>query len=104
MEKMMRDCKVENRKLINRVSRIEGQVRALKKRLEEELECLEKSEPYEVIMQLSAIKGAVNGMINSYIEHYAKEHLVKSIKETKDEAEAMAMMDSLLDVMKSFSK
>jgi len=100
----MKDCQVENKKLINRINRIEGQVKALKKRLESELECLEDSEPYETIRQLTAIRGAINGMINSYLEHYAKEHLTKKVRESKDDSEAFAYMDSLLEVMKSFSK
>jgi len=99
----VRDCKVENKKLINRVSRIEGQVKALKAKLEREIECGQK-DPYEVIRQLSAIKGAVNGMINSYIEHYAKEHIVKEVKNAKDDSEALAVMDSLLEVIKTFGK
>ena len=99
----MRDCKVENKKLINRVNRIEGQIKALKNKLEDEIECGEK-DPFEVIRQLSAIKGALNGMINSYIEHYAKEHIVKEVKESQDSAQAMAVMDSLLEIIKTFGK
>jgi DNA-binding FrmR family transcriptional regulator len=99
----MKDCKVENKKLINRINRIEGQVKALKLKLTQEEECGEKN-PYEVIMQLSAIKGVINGMINSYIEHYAKEHIVKELQSSKDTANAMAIMDSLLEVIKTFGK
>ncbi len=99
----MRDCKVENKKLINRINRIEGQVKALKRKLELENECGQR-DPFEVIRQLSAIKGALNGMINSYIEHYAKEHIIREIKESKDDAQAMATMDSLLEIIKSFGK
>ncbi|HHH20825.1 MAG: metal/formaldehyde-sensitive transcriptional repressor [bacterium] len=100
----MYQCDVENKKLLNRINRISGQVNALKKRLEDEVECNEAKDPYEVIRQLSAIKGAVNGMMNSYIEHFAKGHLVKEIREAKEESSAMAQMDSLVDIMKSFSK
>ena len=99
----MKDCKVENKKLINRAKRIEGQIKALITKLEHESEC-GKKDPFEVIRQLSAIKGAVNGMINSYIEHYAKEHIVNEVKESKDNAQAMAVMDSLLEVIKTFGK
>lgn len=100
----MYKCDAENKKLINRINRISGQVNSLKKKLIEDIECDDQKDPYEVIRQLTAIKGAVNGMINSYVEHYAKEHLVQSIKESKDINEAMALMDSLVDIMKSFSK
>ncbi len=99
----MNHCNVENKKLINRVNRISGQVNALKKRLESETEHLHQ-DPYEVIRQLTAIRGAVNGMINSYVEHFAKGHLVKEIREANDESEAMAQMDMLVEIMKSFGK
>jgi DNA-binding FrmR family transcriptional regulator len=100
----MYECNIENKKLINRINRISGQVNSLKTKLTQELECNQSQDPYEVIRQLSAIKGAVNGMINSYLEHFAKGHLVKNIRQSKDESEAMAQMDSLMDIMKSFSK
>jgi DNA-binding FrmR family transcriptional regulator len=100
----MYECKVENKKLINRINRISGQVNSLKGKLTAQLECEESQDPYEIIRQLSAIKGAVNGMMNSYIEHYAKGHLVDSIKDAKTKEDAMASMDNLLDIMKSFSK
>ena len=100
----MYQCDVENKKLINRINRIAGQVNSLKTKLTNEIECSEDQDPYEIIRQLTAVKGALNGMINSYIEHFAKGHLVKHIRELEDESEAMASMDSLLDIMKSFSK
>jgi len=101
----MYQCEIENKKLINRINRISGQVTALKKRLESEIgEEGNHQDPYEVIRQLTAIKGAVNGMINSYIEHFAKGHLVKEIRDAKEESGAMAQMDALVEIMKSFSK
>jgi DNA-binding FrmR family transcriptional regulator len=99
----MYQCEVENKKLINRMKRISGQVNSLQKRLENDMGQAHE-EPYEVIRQLTAIKGAVNGMINSYVEHFAKGHLVKEIREAKDESEAMVQMDALVEIMKSFGK
>lgn len=98
----MYECKIENKKLINRINRIAGQVNALKTKLSSDIECEKTHDPYEVIRQLSAIKGAVNGMINSYIEHFAKGHLVREIRDAKDDSSAMAQMDTLIDIMKSF--
>lgn len=100
----MYQCKVENKKLINRINRISGQVSSVKDKLVKDMDCDEEQDPYEVIRQLSAIKGAVNGMINSYVEHFAKGHLVNEIRNSKDEANAMAKMDELVNIMKSFSK
>ena len=100
----MYQCDIENKKLINRINRIAGQVNSLKDKLNEDINCHEQKDPYETIRQLSAIKGAVNGMINSYIEHFAKGHLVNEIRTNKDEGAAMAQMDSLLEIIKTFSK
>ena len=101
----MYPCEAKNKKLLNRINRISGQVNGLKKRLETELTQSDvHHDPYEVVRQLSAIKGAINGMMNSYIEHYTKGHLVREIRESQDESSAMAQMDALLDVMKSFGK
>jgi DNA-binding FrmR family transcriptional regulator len=100
----MYQCDIENKKLINRINRISGQVNSLKSKLIEDVSKTEHKDPYEIIRQLSAIKGAVNGMITSYIEHFAKSHLVTEIRESKDNNEAMAQMDTLVDIMKSFSK
>jgi len=99
----MYQCEVENKKLINRIKRISGQVNSLEKRLANDIGEAHE-EPYEVIRQLTAIKGAVNGMINSYVEHFAKGHLVNKIRNAKDESEAMAQMDALVEIMKSFGK
>ncbi len=95
------NSELENKKLINRVNRIEGQVRALKKRVNSDLM---DQDPHEVIRQLSAIRGAVNGMLNSYIEHYAKGHLLKEIRNTKEEREAMVQMDVLIEAMRGLAK
>ncbi len=100
----MYQCEIESKKLISRINRISGQVNSVKKRLEKGINCEEEKDPYEIIRQLSAIKGAVHGMINSYIEHFAKGRLVDEIRDSKDKNLAMAQMDSLLEIMKSFSK
>jgi DNA-binding FrmR family transcriptional regulator len=97
----MYQCDIENKKLINRINRIGGQVNALKGRLEGDVE---HQDPYEIIRQLTAIKGAVNGMINSYVEHYAKGHLVNEVRAAKDEGSAMAQMDALVEIMRTFTK
>jgi len=95
----MNECSIENKKLIHRINRIEGQVKALKSKLIEDINCKDDKNPYEVIRQLRAIKGAINGMINSYIEHFSA-HLVREIREAEDEATALAKMDALIDTIK----
>jgi len=95
-------CDVERKKLQNRINRIHGQVHSLKNKFNDETLLLE-DDPYEIIRQLTAIKGAVNGMINSYIEHYAKGHMIESIKKGSS-AEAEAQIDNLLEIIKVYGK
>ena len=99
----MYQCDAENKKLINRINRISGQVSSLQKKLIDDVSKTEHKDPYEIIRQLSAIKGAVNGMITSYIEHFAKSHLVKEIRDSKDENEAMAQMDTFPTLSKNIN-
>ncbi|RBQ29126.1 metal/formaldehyde-sensitive transcriptional repressor [Aliarcobacter vitoriensis] len=95
-------CDVERKKLQNRINRIHGQVHSLKNRFNDENLKLE-DDPYEIIRQLTAIKGAVNGMINSYIEHFAKGHMIENIK-NGNSADAEAQIDNLLEIIKVYGK
>lgn len=95
-------CDVERKKLINRINRISGQMNSIKNNIQDEHKSFEE-DPYEIVRQLTAVKGALNGMINSYIEHFAKGHLVEKIK-NGDSAEAEAQVDNLLEIIKVFGK
>ncbi len=95
-------CDVERKKLINRINRISGQIGSIKRNIEDESKSFEE-DPYEIVRQLTAVKGALNGMINSYVEHFAKGHLVEKIK-SGDSAEAEAQVDNLLEIIKVFGK
>ena len=86
-------CDVERKKLINRINRISGQVNSIKKNIEDESNSFEE-DPYEIVRQLTAVKGALNGMISSYVEHFAKGHLIQKIK-SGNSAEAEAQVDNL---------
>lgn len=95
-------CDVERKKLINRINRISGQINSLKNNISDESNTFDE-DPYEVVRQLTAVKGALNGMINSYIEHFAKGHLIEKIK-NGDSIEAEAQVDNLLEIIKVFGK
>jgi len=93
---------VERKKLKNRISRIAGQVNSLKTKIGDESVDFE-DDPYEIIRQLTAVKGAINGMITSYVEHYAKGHLIGKIQKAEPN-EAEAQIDNLLEIIKVFGK
>ncbi len=99
---MKYSCEVERKKLQNRINRILGQVNSLKKRFDDKSVDLDE-DPFEVIRQLTAIKGAVNGATTSYVEHYAKGHLIDNIKKGSN-VEAEASIDNLLEIIKVFGK
>jgi DNA-binding FrmR family transcriptional regulator len=67
------------KKLINRLNKIEGQIRGLKKMIEEDSYC------DDILTQISASKGALNGVSKLVFENHLKNCLVRDIKENKEE-------------------
>jgi len=86
----------EKRKLLHRVSRIGGQVEAIKRALHAEADCA------EVMHLIAACRGAVNGLLAKVIEDHVRTHLV-------DPAMSPGMLDNaaadqLIDVVHSYFK
>jgi DNA-binding FrmR family transcriptional regulator len=82
----------DKRKLKARASKIEGQVGALKKMLDEPHECA------QVLQQIAAIRGAVNGLMREVIKGHLTDHLVHEHDEAKREAD----LDVVLSVLDSY--
>ena len=82
MKKKHRD-EEELRKLMNRLNRIEGQVRGVKKMLEEEQYCV------EILTQVSAIQAALNAfnkeLLSSHIHSCVVEEIQKGNTDVVDE-------------------
>lgn len=68
------------RALVNRLSRIEGQIRGIKKMLEEHQSC------DEILVQLAAIKSAVNGAARQLLEGHMETCVLESIRSGEGEA------------------
>lgn len=68
------------RALTNRLSRMEGQVRGIKKMLEEHQSC------DEILVQLAAIKSAVNGAARQLLEGHMETCVLDSIRSGEGEA------------------
>ena len=58
------------RKLLTRVRRIEGQVGALARSLETDIDCA------AVLTQIAAVRGAVQGLMMEVLEDHLREHVV----------------------------
>ena len=70
--------KQDKKKLINRLNRIEGQVRGLKKMIEEDTYCI------DVIRQTSSTRSALKGLEDSLLEDHLSTCVVSQIKNGKE--------------------
>jgi DNA-binding FrmR family transcriptional regulator len=84
----------EKRAVVNRLKRIEGQVRGIQKMVEEDRYCV------DILVQISAINAALKKVGFSLGERHAK-HCVSSAVKSGEGDEAI---EELLEVMKQFSK
>ena len=79
----------EKKKHINRLSRIEGQIRGLKKMIEEENYCI------DVISQTSAVRSALKGLEDSLLEEHLSGCVVKQIKEGREKKLSKKLLRSI---------
>lgn len=86
--------KDEKQAVINRLKRIEGQVRGIQKMVEEDRYCP------DILVQINAINAALNKVGFSVAERHAKYCVSDAIKSGEGEA----AIDELLGIMKQFSK
>lgn len=82
------DPKVE-RALVNRLSRIEGQVRGIKKMLAEHQSC------DETLIQLAALKNAVNGTARQLLEGHMETCVLESVRSGEGEDAFTSLKDAL---------
>lgn len=62
------------KQVLNRIKRIEGQVRGLQKMVEEEKYCV------DVITQTSAVRKALSAVEDSMLENHLSTHVVEQMK------------------------
>lgn len=91
-KKKYRDEK-EFKSLINRLNRIEGQVRGVKGMVESECYCV------DVLTQVSAIQSALNGFSKELLSDHIKTCVVEDIKAGKEE-----VIDELLVTLQKLMK
>lgn len=78
-------------KLINRLRRIEGQIRGVQSMVSEERNC------QEIIQQLTAIRSAVHSVSLILVEDYMSDCLVNL--EKKDQTERETIMQDLIKLL-----
>ncbi|PKR77124.1 transcriptional regulator [Halalkalibacillus sediminis] len=84
----------EKEQMLNRLKRIEGQVRGLQKMIEDDRYCV------DVLVQISAVNAALDKVGYSMMERHAKMCVTESVKQGNGEE----YMDELMKVIRQFTK
>ncbi len=68
----------QQKKSINRLNRIEGQIRGLKKMIEDDVYCI------DIISQTSSVRSALKGLEDALMENHLSTCVVSQIKNGKE--------------------
>jgi DNA-binding FrmR family transcriptional regulator len=88
-------CGDDHPKLIARINRIEGQVRGLKKMVEEDRDCL------QVLKQIAAASGALRSLGSVILEDHLKGCVATAIQTQGNESE---LISEVVEIFNKFSK
>ena len=86
----------EKSKLLNRVSRLRGQIEAIERALEREVECA------EVLQLIASVRGATNGLMAELKENHIRAHVLDT--EHGHDSERMRGAEELIDVVRAYLK
>ncbi|GAA5417076.1 copper-sensing transcriptional repressor CsoR [Paraliobacillus ryukyuensis] len=84
----------EKDKVINRLKRIEGQVRGIQKMVEDDRYCM------DILVQISAIQAALKNVGFSVTER----HMKHCVSDAIQKGEGQETIEELMNVLKQFSK
>ena len=88
-------CGDDHPKLVARINRIEGQVRGLKKMVEDDRECL------QVLKQIAAASGALRSLGSVILEDHLKGCVATAIQKQDNESE---LITEVIEIFNKFSK
>jgi len=83
-------------KLVLRAKRIQGQVEALARALDEERDCS------DVLQLMSAARGAMNSLMAELLEGHIRSHVLNG--KQKPTSQQLASADEVIDMVKSYLK
>lgn len=83
----------EYKKLLNRLSRIEGQIRGIRKMVESDAYCI------DILIQVSAVSAALNAFNKELLSNHIHTCVANDIREGKDET-----IDELCETLKKLMK
>ena len=88
-------CGDDHTKVLARINRIEGQVKGLKKMVEDDRDCL------EVLKQISAAAGALRSLGGVILEDHLKGCVASAIKNKDHEDQ---LIDEVVELFNKFSR
>jgi len=91
-------CGENHRKVLHRINRIEGQVRGLKRMVEEDKDCL------AVLKQVAAAHGAMRSLGMVILENHLKGCVSDAIRGKHGRKVNDALIDDVIDLFNRFSK
>ena len=83
----------EHKKLINRLNRIEGQIRGIKKMVEKDAYCT------DILVQVAAVNAALNAFNKELLAEHIKTCVAQDIRDGKEET-----IDELVVTLQIFMK
>ena len=86
-------AQTDKKKLMNRLSRIEGQIRGIKKMLENDAYC------NDILIQSAAVSAAVNAFNRELLSNHIHSCVVRDIREGNDE-----VVDELMGTLQKLMK
>ena len=93
MHKTKHRSEEEYKALLNRLNRVEGQVRGIKKMLESEAYCT------DILVQVSAVQAALNAFNRELLSNHVKTCVATDVQNGKTET-----LDELLSVLQRLMK
>ncbi|MBR5502127.1 MAG: metal-sensing transcriptional repressor [Oscillospiraceae bacterium] len=92
-EKQTQRDEAQRKKLLNRLSRIEGQIRGIYGMVERDAYCA------DILMQASAVSAAINAFNKELLSSHIRGCVVQDIKDGKEE-----VIDELMDTLQKLMK
>ena len=91
-ERMTERSQEEVKKLVNRLSRIEGQIRGIKGMIEKDAYCI------DILSQSAAVSAAINSFNKELLGSHIRSCVVQDIRDGKDETidELVGMIQKLM--------
>ncbi len=83
----------EYKKLINRLNRIEGQIRGIRGMVEKDIYCT------DILIQVAAVNAALNAFNKELLSNHIKTCVAKDVREGKDET-----VDELVSTLQKLMK